>query len=141
MRLRPPSPTRTDTLFPFTRLFRSDGVAEVDVRQQLLERQRRREHLVTERSEVRPAALELSRVRDVIAGALADLLTVTVEQRRIGKPVRDMRPSLGAAHRCSALVGGSEDGAEGRRPRHRGKSRGKIVRGTKELIVVDAIGG
>src|SRR3546814_6648010 len=89
MRLRPPSPTRTDTLFPFTRLFRSDGVAEVDVRHQLLERQRRREHLVTERSEVRPAALELSRVRDVIAGALADLLTVTVEQRRIGKPVRD----------------------------------------------------
>src|SRR3546814_388264 len=112
---RPPRSTRTDTLFPYTTLFRS--------------------------AKIGPAALKLGGVRDIIAGTLADLTAVIVEQRRIRKPARDMRPGLGTAHRRSALVGRGKDGAEGCRARHRGESRWKIVAGAEELIVVDAIGG
>src|SRR3546814_1866297 len=84
-----------------------------------------------------PAALKLGGVRDIIAGTLADLTAVIVEQRRIRKPARDMRPGLGTAHRRSALVGRGKDGAEGCRARHRGESRWQIVAGAEELIVVD----
>src|SRR3546814_3044758 len=51
---RPPRSTRTDTLFPYTTLFRSDGLARLDRRDVDLDRSERqhvgrRVHLVDER--------------------------------------------------------------------------------------------
>src|SRR3546814_2510632 len=39
----------------------ADSIAEVDVGHQLLERQRRRQHLVAERAKIGPAALKIGR--------------------------------------------------------------------------------
>src|SRR3546814_7397051 len=82
----------------------ADSIAEVDVGHQLLERQRRRQHLVAERAKIGPATLELGGMRDIRGGKLGELITVNFELRRLRKPARNRRAGLGTADRRPVIA-------------------------------------
>src|SRR3546814_20447219 len=107
MILRPPGSTRTDTLFPDTTLFRSDGALAPD-EEETFEHWRRRDeaharvYAETERAWEQWEHLQSStRMREMTAAALA----ATAPKRRAA--LKSWRPLLLAADRKSTRLNSS----------------------------------
>src|SRR3546814_3713403 len=94
---RPPRSTRTDTLFPYTTLFRSVGVLEDDL------------HLAPQRPH-RPGAetLDVTPLEDDVAGAALEAKQRHAERRLTGAGFADHADRLALAHRQADAVDGAD---------------------------------
>src|SRR3546814_13982265 len=93
MRRRPPKSTRTDTLFPYTTLFRSHQRARIGQRIAILEAEDRQ--LAERRVDDLHARLVVSDVRQRLKGLLGFLIDERGVALREGPPVRSAERRVG----------------------------------------------
>src|SRR3546814_19211453 len=116
---RPPRSTRTDTLFPYTTLFRSGALVDIEVEVDRIERDDPRQDGLVRRDEIADGD-EVA--VDAAADRRPDLGVLEVELRVVESRLRALPLDLGSAELVLALVAGAHRDVEiGRAPcRERG---------------------
>src|SRR3546814_16849900 len=125
---RPPRSTRTDTLFPYTTLFRSGALVDIEVEVDRIERDDPRQDGLVRRDEIADGD-EVA--VDAAADRRPDLGVLEVELRVVESRLRALHLGLGSEELVLALVDGAHRDVAAFRPLARTLQRSDERRGGK----------